>query len=109
MTQGRDRSRSTVDVARAYSKVFVRKHTAFSLTVGKAHREHLAVVDAAPFIKNRLQHAVSFPPPRMGEHKQEQNLLLGKPHNPEGRICTEFLAVISIQPAKPGGGGPISQ
>lgn len=80
---------------------FSRENTVFFLTVVKAHRERLAIVDTAPFIKSRLQDAVSFPLPRMGEHKQEQNLLLGQPQNPKGRICTEFLATTSIQTGKP--------
>lgn len=35
-----------------------------------------------------------------GRAQTGENLLLGKPHNPKGRICTEFLAVTSIQAAK---------
>lgn len=57
----------------------------FFLTATKAHGEHLAIVDAAPFIKSRLQYAVSFSLPRMAEHKQQQNLLLGQPQKSKGK------------------------
>lgn len=73
---------------------------AFSLAFVKAHGEHLPIVDTAPFINSRLEYAVSFPLPRMGERKQKQNLLLGQPQNPKGSIGTEFLAVASIQAEK---------
>lgn len=71
---------------------FSQENTVFSLMVVKAHRERLAIVDTAPFIRSRFQYVVSFPAPRMGEHRQEQNLLLGQPQNPKGSI-TECLGL----------------
>lgn len=85
VTQGRDGSKSTVHVAHAWSRFFMRKHWFFFLTATKARREHLAIVDTAPSIKTRLQHAVSFSLPRVAGHKEEQNLPLGQPQKSKGK------------------------